>query len=175
MRGRRLVVGAKVHSVSIAPDDDDGPRRFGDTVIHWSRRRFAGKRLAVELCRVALAGPVAEMLYSGRPFHPGTVSEWSQDWLAALEAMNFIPERQRRMALLEQTTIDLYERFSDDFHWQAISAHCRAAAGARDSGRRIAAGCDWSVGGRSEQSVLTASGSSASSRAPDLRHRRGFA
>ena len=117
-----LVVGAKVHSVSIAPDDDDGPRRFGDTVIHWSRRRFAGKRLAVELCRVALAGPVAEMLYSGRPFHPGTVSEWSQDWLAALEAMNFIPERQRRMALLEQTTIDLYERFSDDFHWQAISA-----------------------------------------------------
>jgi hypothetical protein len=91
-------------------------------VIHWSRRRFAGKRLAVELCRVALAGPVAEMLYSGRPFHPGTVSEWSQDWLAALEAMNFIPERQRRMALLEQTTIDLYERFSDDFHWQAISA-----------------------------------------------------
>ncbi len=117
-----LVVGAKVHSVSIAPDDDDGPRRFGDTVIHWSRRRFAGKRLAVELCRVALAGPVAEMLYSGRPFHPGTVSEWSQDWLAALEAMNFIPERQRRLALLEQTTIDLYERFSDDFHWQAISA-----------------------------------------------------
>ena len=117
-----LYVGARVQSVSIAPDDDDGPRRFGDTVIHWSRRRFAGKRLAVELCRVALAGPVAEMLYSGRPFHPGTVSEWSQDWLAALEAMNFIPERQRRMALLEQTTIDLYERFSDDFHWQAISA-----------------------------------------------------
>ena len=117
-----LVVGAKVHSVSIAPDDDDGPRRFGDTVIHWSRRRFAGKRLAVELCRVALAGPVAEMLYSGRPFHPGTVSEWSQDWLAALEAMNFIPERQRRLAVLEQTTIDLYQRFSEAFHWEAICA-----------------------------------------------------
>jgi len=117
-----LVVGAKVQSVSIAPDYDDGPRRFGDTVIQWSRRRFSGKHLAVELCRVALAGPVAEMLYSGRPLHPGTVSEWSQDWRAAFEAVNFVPQRQRRLALLEQTTIDLYERFSDDFHWQPISA-----------------------------------------------------
>lgn len=117
-----LVVGAKVHSVSIAPDNDDGPRRFGDTVIHWSRKRFSGKRLAVALCRVALAGPVAEMLYSGHPFHPGTVCEWSQDWHAAHEAISFVPERQRRLALLEQTTIELYEQFSDDSHWQPISA-----------------------------------------------------
>ena len=28
-----LLVGAKVHSVSIAPDNDDGPQRFGDTEI----------------------------------------------------------------------------------------------------------------------------------------------
>lgn len=117
-----MMVGAKVHSLSITPDNDDGPRRFGDTVIHWSRRRFTGKRLAVALCRVSLAGPVAEMLYSGRPFHPAGVSEWSHDWRAALEAIDFVPERQRRLAVLEQTTIDLYHRFSEAFHWEAICA-----------------------------------------------------
>mgnify|MGYP003334171790 FL=1 len=117
-----LLVGAKVHSVSIAPDNDDGPQRFGDTEIHWSKRRFSGRKLAAALCRVALAGPVAEMLYSGRPFHPAGVAEWAQDWRTALQALDFVPDRQRRLAMLEQTTIQLYEKFSDDFHWQAVSA-----------------------------------------------------
>jgi len=59
-----LFVGARVQSVSIAPDNDDGPRRFGDTTILWSRRRFPPAVLAKNLCWVALAGPVAEMIHA---------------------------------------------------------------------------------------------------------------
>lgn len=117
-----LYVGARVQSVSIAPDDDDGPRRFGDTTILWNRRRFSQSEFAKKLSWVALAGPVAEMVYSGKPFHPGTVAEWRQDWNEAFAALEAIADVQRRLARLERTTIELYQAFRDDFHWSAISA-----------------------------------------------------
>ena len=56
-----LFVGARVQSVSIAPDNDDGPKRFGDTTILWNRRRFSQADFAKKFSWVALAGPVAEM------------------------------------------------------------------------------------------------------------------
>ena len=34
-----IYVGARVQSVTIDPDNDDGPKRTGDTVILWNRRR----------------------------------------------------------------------------------------------------------------------------------------
>ncbi len=117
-----LYVGARVQSLSISPDNDDGPERFGDTTILWSRRRFGRKELSEKLAWVALAGPVAEMVYSGKPFHPGTVAEWRQDWKDAFEALEHVADVQRRLASLEQTTIQLYQAFQDDFHWNAISA-----------------------------------------------------
>ncbi|MCY2993984.1 MAG: hypothetical protein NTY19_39835, partial [Planctomycetota bacterium] len=32
-----LYLGARVHSVTIEPDRDDGPDRFGDTRVEWDR------------------------------------------------------------------------------------------------------------------------------------------
>ena len=117
-----LFVGARVQSVSSAPDNDDGPRRFGDTTILWNRRRFPPAVLAKNLCWVALAGPVAEMIHTGRRFHPGVVAEWQQDWQAALQALQPIRDPQKRLARAELITIQLHEAFSDDYHWSAIGA-----------------------------------------------------
>ena len=117
-----LFVGARVQSVSIAPDNDDGPKRFGDTTILWNRRRFSQADFAKKFSWVALAGPVAEMLYTEKPFHPGTIAEWRQDWNAAFDALESITNIQRRLARMEQTTIELYQAFRDDFHWSAFSA-----------------------------------------------------
>ncbi len=70
-----LLLGARVKQVTIAPDDDDGPRRFGDTQIVWRRSRLTEQQLAENAVQVSLAGPAAEMIYTGDPFHPA----WSQN------------------------------------------------------------------------------------------------
>jgi hypothetical protein len=117
-----IYVGAKVRSVTIEPDNDDGPERTGDTVVIWSRRRFSQLELMQKGAWVALAGPVAEMIHSQNPFHPATIAEWRQDWDTAFECLSNISNIQHRIAQLEKITIDLYEAFSQDHHWAAIGA-----------------------------------------------------
>lgn len=117
-----IYVGARVQSVTIDPDNDDGPNRFGDTVVLWSRRRFSQLEMAEKAAWVALAGPVAEMIYREQPFHPAVVAEWQQDWETAFEALMHVSNIHHRMAQLERYTIELYQSFRDDSHWAAIGA-----------------------------------------------------
>ncbi|MEI6538121.1 MAG: hypothetical protein WCO86_01150 [Planctomycetota bacterium] len=117
-----LYVGAKVRSVTIDPDNDDGPNRSGDTVVLWDRRRFSQQELMEKGAWVALAGPVAEMIHAEKPFHPAVIAEWRQDWETACECLAGIGNVQQRFACLEQFTIDLYQAFSQDHHWAAIGA-----------------------------------------------------
>ena len=117
-----IYVGANVQSVTIDPDRDDGPNRTGDTVVVWDRRRFSQHDLMEKGAWVALAGPVAEMIHSERPFHPAGIAEWRQDWETAFECCTNIRNIQQRIAKLEQITIDLYEVFSRDQHWAVIGA-----------------------------------------------------
>ena len=114
--------GGRVLSVTIAPDWDDGPERFGDTQVAWSRSRFGPKVLAEKLALVALAGPVAEMIYRGEPLHPALVAEWSQDWRQAWdEAAIVVADEPRRTRWLEQRVTGLHGLLSDDLHWEAIA------------------------------------------------------
>lgn len=116
------LLGGRVKSVTIAPDDDDGPRRFGDTQVHW-RRSVSERDLHEHGIRVALAGPVAEMLYSGDPFHPGLVAEWASDWQAAWElAEPFFPDHRKRLAYLEEVTCQLHRQLDAEPHWSAVAA-----------------------------------------------------
>src|SRR6187401_3483723 len=78
-----VLLGARIRSVTIEPDRDDGPERYGDTQILWPRGRWSAREQAEKDVQVALAGPVAEMIHSGDPFHPGFVAEWAADWQAA--------------------------------------------------------------------------------------------
>ena len=78
-----VYLGGQVHSLTIEPDRDDGPGRFGDVQVIWDRLRMSVKEFQNKLVLVALAGPVAEMIYTGEPLHPGFIGEWKADWEAA--------------------------------------------------------------------------------------------
>lgn len=115
-----LFVGARVCSVTIDPDRDDGPNRFGDTVVLWHRRHFSAREMCEKAAWVSLAGPVAEMICSQQPFHPAIVPEWQQDWQSAVDSLQHVTNIRKRLAMLEQYTIELYQAFNDDLHWSAI-------------------------------------------------------
>ena len=116
-------VGAEVHSVTIDPDWDDGPKRSGDTQIFWDTSSLSERKYHERRILVALAGPVAEMLYTGDAFHPGMVSEWSADWDEAWEAAALLyPDQQKRLTFLEQTSAHLYRLLNGEDFWSALAA-----------------------------------------------------
>ena len=116
-------VGAEVHSVTIDPDWDDGPKRFGDTQIFWDTTSLTEREYQEKRILVALAGPVAEMLYTGDAFHPGMVSEWAADWAEAWEAASVLyPDQQKRLTCLERTAADLYRLLNGQDFWSALAA-----------------------------------------------------
>lgn len=118
-----IYVGARVHSVTIEPDWDDGPRRSGDAQIEWRGARFTPRAMSEKGVLVALAGPVAEMIHRGEPYHPGLVAEWAADWQMAWDTMApWISDERRRLEYLEQATVGLYRLLHQDSAWDAIAA-----------------------------------------------------
>lgn len=116
-------LGGLVRSVTLEPDRDDGPARFGDVQIVWHSGRMSAKEFQNKLVLVALAGPVAEMIYRGEPLHPGFVSEWADDWRKAWDAAKpILADHQQRLAFLEETVRSLHQLLNRDHHWAAIAA-----------------------------------------------------
>ena len=116
-------LGGKVRSVTIDPDNDDGPERFGDTQVVWRRGRLSDYEFRERAIQVSLAGPVAEMLYTGDPYHPGLVAEWANDWQTAWDlAEPLVPDPRRRLVYLEQTTRDLYHLLNAEPNWSALAS-----------------------------------------------------
>jgi ATP-dependent Zn protease len=118
-----LLLGGRVKQVTIEPDNDDGPARSGDTQVLWRRTKISDKQYAEIAVQVCLAGPVAEMIYSGDPYHPGFVAEWAADWREAWEeAAPLHPDERRRLKYLEDTSIRLYHRLQDEDLWAALAS-----------------------------------------------------
>lgn len=118
-----VMLGAKVRSMTIDPDRDDGPERYGDTQIRWRTKRYSARQLAENAVQVCLAGPVAEMIYTGDPYHPGMVPEWAVDWQAAwLAAEPLHADERQRLAYLEQISIQLYHLLKRDEMWAALAS-----------------------------------------------------
>lgn len=116
-------LGAKVRSVTIDPDNDDGPKRFGDTQVIWRKGRLSDREFQERAIQVSLAGPVAEMLYTGDPFHPGLVAEWAHDWQTAWKmAEPLLPDERRRLDYLERVTSQLYQMMNAEPNWSAIAS-----------------------------------------------------
>lgn len=114
------LLGGKVKQVTIDPDSD-GPERYGDTQIRW-KRGLGDKDFAQKTVRVSLAGPVAEMIYSGEPYHPGVVPEWAADWRDAWEAAQILfPNERQQLEYLENTSIELYRQMQQDDFWSAVA------------------------------------------------------
>ncbi len=118
-----VLLGGKVKQVTIEPDDDDGPDRQGDTQVLWRRSGISDDEFAKIAVQVSLAGPVAEMIYSGDPYHPGLVAEWAADWREAWEAATPLhPVGRQRLEYLEQVSIQLYHRLKQDDLWAALAS-----------------------------------------------------
>ena len=118
-----IYLGARVRSVTIEPDRDDGPDRFGDAQVEWDRVHFTPREVCEKSVLVALAGPVAEMIHRGEPYHPGFVAEWAADWREAWEAAaGVVPDQRQRLAYLEQATSQLYRLLNRDNYWAALAA-----------------------------------------------------
>ncbi|MBD3672270.1 MAG: hypothetical protein HUJ26_01975 [Planctomycetaceae bacterium] len=117
-----LYAGAQVRSITVDPDWDDGPERFADIQIEWPTGQFSETEYHQKNVLIALGGPVAEMIYSGEPYHPATVAEWSNDWEVAWHsAGQFLVGDQKLLTYLEQTSIELYRLLNRDDSWQVIA------------------------------------------------------
>lgn len=118
-----VLLGGKVRHVTIEPDDDYGPERQGDTQVLWLRSGISVRDFANKTIQVSLAGPVAEMIYTGDPYHPGLVGEWAADWNEAWEAAIAVhPNESKRLQYLEQVSIQLYHRLKEDELWAALAS-----------------------------------------------------
>ena len=116
-------LGARVRSITIDPAWDDGPMRFGDARIEWPAGEFSERELCEKMVLVALAGAVAEMIYSGQPYHPGFVAEWAADWAQAWEASaTLYSDEVNRLKHLEEMTVQLYRTMRRNDHWAALAA-----------------------------------------------------
>jgi hypothetical protein len=110
-----ILCGATVERATIDPEEDGF---HGLVDIHWPS---PADRL--DLLAVALAGPVAEMIYTSEPYHPGLVPEWAHDWKQAWRiARPKLKNDLECLRLLEGTVAQLHKRFSSDHWWAAIAA-----------------------------------------------------
>lgn len=117
-----VILGARVCSATIAPDRDEGAARFGDTQLEWDHAEFDATALQQRLVLVALAGPAAEMIYTGEPYHPGFVAEWALDWQMAWDAgAPLMRDERKRLALLEESTRQMYSRLKHEPNWLVVA------------------------------------------------------
>lgn len=118
-----VFLGGQVESLTIDPDRDDGPQRFGNAQVMWRRSGMSVKEYQNKQVLVALAGPITEAIYRGEPLHPGFVPEWADDWRRAWNAAELImPDDRLRLVVLEETARQLHQTLSRDEHWAAIAA-----------------------------------------------------
>ncbi len=123
-------LGGRVIFASVIPSDEsaiathDGPvRSHGETRALWPHAESATQH--ENLAKVALAGPVAEMIYCDEQYEPRMLREWWTDWVAADEAIRASQTRQLgdqdRMLRLSRLVHELIEYFSRDEVWDRIA------------------------------------------------------
>jgi len=110
-----VVCGAQIDRATVAPEEDGF---HGLVDIQWPPRCKLADQIAV-----ALAGPVAEMIYLSEPYHPGFVPEWAQDWKQAWRLARQTTRSDRDcLQLLEKMVAKLYRVFRQDRWWAAVAA-----------------------------------------------------
>ena len=116
-----MMCGGTIERVTIEPPDDDGPVRYGDTVTRWAR--MSGRQLAEAEIQVSLAGPVAEMIYSGERMELDAVEEWSGDWATAIDAARGLSNNESSARkMLDKVSDDIFRTFGSPAGWAAVSA-----------------------------------------------------
>ena len=112
--------GGRIIHVSIDPPDDDGLKRFGESIVQWPKA--AAKDIEIAELKVSLAGPVAELTYDGARESIANCGEFAADWQqAVLSASRLKPERSRSKFLSEMER-QVWAFFEDDNVWAATCA-----------------------------------------------------
>lgn len=107
--------------VTLEPEFESG--KYGITQVVWPSDWFETKTGCEQAAMVALAGPAAEMIHLGEPFHPATVVEWSEDWRQADEALrSWIKQEPARFLALEHIARLVVNHFYQDSVWAAVAA-----------------------------------------------------
>jgi len=116
------ILGGRVWGISLIPESE-GIRKAGELEIRWPRGHMTASQIATCSAKVALGGPVAEMLYQGEPLHPGLVPHWRGDWETAWTAARLQwPDERQRLAKLELLTTELHRILGESTIWQTIAA-----------------------------------------------------
>lgn len=112
--------GGRIIHVSIDPPDDDGLKRFGESIVQWPRA--AAKDIEIAELKVSLAGPIAELTYDGARESIANCGEFAADWQqAVLSASRLKPERSRGNFLKEMER-QVWDFFEDENVWAATCA-----------------------------------------------------
>jgi len=113
------VLGGKVVTVSIESESSEVD---GDAVVAWKRGGRSDREMALDDIRVALAGPVAEMVHAGEYDYLRIREEHALDWkiaLASLRSLGLTIDREA--AMLQKTVAELYQTVRRDAIWSAIA------------------------------------------------------
>lgn len=118
-----FALGGVVESVQLGGEhEDSGVRQYGDCRIAWSS---IGKNLGDHLQReilTTLAGPAAEMVYSGIPLEFQNIKPWKQDLDSAWLMCSRIPSVDQKVAILTQLLEQLQIIIRSDRCWPAVAA-----------------------------------------------------
>ena len=98
-----IYVGARVRSVTIEPDWDDGPERYADILVEWPLGQFTDQELCEKSVLVALAGPVAA--WSSVVFRfcaaDGSLQRRPADeWCCCRNSLGVMPNSRRNTSLM---------------------------------------------------------------------------
>ncbi|WP_168566478.1 cell division protein FtsH [Crateriforma spongiae] len=116
-------LGGEIESVQLGGEADSWlPERFGDCRINWGpvdpNADFQRQREIVAL----LAGPAAEMIYSGGDVDPSMFGPWAADWMMARSmAVALTGDPQRAQAILVQSLQQLDRILRRDDCWAALA------------------------------------------------------
>ena len=112
--------GGRVIHVSIDPPDDDGLKRFGESIVQWPPA--AVKDVEIAELKVSLAGPIAELIYDGSRAAIAECGEFAADWQQAVVAASRLKPERGRDKFLAKMERQVWSFFEDQNVWAATCA-----------------------------------------------------
>jgi len=118
------LLGGAVESVGLYAEADEYlPERFGDCHVNWGRvDPDCDWQVQREMLTI-LAGPVAEMIYTGEPRSIDSHPPWQHDWLWVLRRSRQIAAPpEQRAKLLANMVRYLKRHVAGETCWPAVAA-----------------------------------------------------
>jgi len=112
--------GARIIHVSVDPPDDDGLKRFGESIVQWPAA--AAKDIEIAELKVSLAGPVAELTYDRARESIAECPEFAADWRQAVLSVSRLKPASGRAKFMEQMEQQVWDFFEDKSVWAATCA-----------------------------------------------------